>query len=81
MSYFNKLIDEILMEMGNTAAGSFGPAATGNYGNQFPSQNDMAYAPGTAVTPTILGAKKLKGRKRGKRSKTPMQRRNLKNTM
>lgn len=35
----------------------------GNSGNQFPSQNDNAYAPGDARIPKVLGGKKRKGKK------------------
>jgi len=42
---------------GNIAGGStgvFGTINNGSYGNQFPSQNDNAYAPGDARLPKIL---------------------------
>ena len=41
---------------GNAGSGVFGGETTGNgsYGNQFPSQNDNAYAPGDARLPKIL---------------------------
>ena len=86
MSNFNKLFDVIMEDIANSAATSFGPAATGNYGNQFPSQNDMAYAPGDARWPfgkesfKVAGTKKRKNSKKAKKSKTPkvlVQRRNL----
>lgn len=57
----------------NVAGGSesvFGPGtqgAIGSFGNQFPSQNDAAYAPGAPGdyrVPTVLGAKKGKRKKK-----------------
>jgi len=81
MSNFNKLVANILSEMSNTAGTAFGPAASGEYGNQFPSQNDNAYAPGDSRIPSILGAKsgkrKRKGANKSKGSKVFVQRRNL----
>jgi len=53
-----------LLETANVAGGAGGVfgagAASGDFGNQFPSQNDKAYAPGDARLPKILGAKKKK---------------------
>lgn len=55
-----------LLEMSNVAGGVgsvFGIAAAGQFGNQFPSQNDSAYAPGDARIPKALGGKKRKKKK------------------
>jgi len=73
MSNFNTLVIELLTELANVAGGAgsvTGPVTSGSYGNQFPSQNDSAYAPGDARIPSIIGAKKKK-----KKSKVPVQRR------
>lgn len=54
----------------------FGPGTEGPIGftgNQFPSQNDKAFAPGDARVPFALGAKK----KKKKKEKVLIQRRNL----
>jgi len=51
-------------------AGSIQPI--GDAGNQFPSQNDNAYAPGDSRIPKVLGAKKGK-----KKNKIVYQRRPL----
>ena len=76
--------------MENSASTAFGPAATGDHGNQFPSQNDMAYAPGDARWPfgkELFSIAKSKNKKKGKKTKklkTPkvsMQRRNLSPSM
>jgi hypothetical protein len=75
MNNFNTIVTELLTELTNVAGGVgsvTGPVTSGNYGNQFPSQNDSAYAPGDARIPSILGAKKRK-----KKSKVPVQRRNF----
>jgi len=40
--------------------GAGGDGGPGQTGNQFPSQNDSAYAPGDARIPKILGAKRKK---------------------
>lgn len=60
MSYFNNLYTRLLQEMMNTAggAGVFGSVDSGSTGNQFPSQNDNAYAPGDARVPKILGKRR-----------------------
>jgi len=66
------------IEEENVAGGAgsvFGPGTSGpvgSFGNQFPSQNDKAYAPGDARIPKILGAKKKK-----KKDKFLIQRRTL----
>lgn len=73
MSNFNTLVTELLTELTNVAGGAdsvTGPVTSGNFGNQFPSQNDSAYAPGDARIPSILGSKKRK-----KKSKVPIHRR------
>jgi hypothetical protein len=73
MSNFNTLVTELLTELANVAGGAnsvTGPVTSGNFGNQFPSQNDGAYAPGDARIPSILGANK-----RRKKVKVPVQRR------
>jgi len=76
MSKFNKLVEKLLSEMAANVAGGAGavtgPVTAGNYGNQFPSQNDSAYAPNDARVPAILGAKKRK-----KKVKVPIQRRGI----
>lgn len=62
----------------NVAGGAgsvFGPGtldAIGSFGNQFPSQNDSAYAPNDARIPKALGLKK-----KGKKIKLKIQRRPL----
>jgi hypothetical protein len=80
MSSFNKLVEELLSEMAANVAGGpgavTGPASSGNYGNQFPSQNDSAYAPGDARIPSILGAR-VTGRKKKRKIKVPIQRRSI----
>ena len=66
----------------NVAGGSdgvFGPGtrgAIGSFGNQFPSQNDAAYAPEDYRVATVLGAKKDKNKRKRKRN-MPIQRRSL----
>lgn len=89
MSNFNKLVDKLLTELANVAGGAgavTGPITSGNYGNQFPSQNDSAYAPGDARIPSILGAKVSRRKKRRKHKKhktetvkvtVPIQRRSV----
>jgi hypothetical protein len=47
--------------------------SAGQFGNQFPSQNDSAYAPGDARIPKVLGAK----RRKKKKEKFVVQRRPL----
>ena len=72
-SNFDNLVTQILKE--NNVAGGvgsvFSPGA-GSTGNQFPAQNDSAYAPGDARIPCYLGSKK---KKKGKK-KLLVQRRN-----
>ena len=71
---FNNLLEEDNVAGG--AGSAFGPGTDGpigSFGNQFPSQNDKAYAPGDFRIPTALGAKKKKKSKQ----KIPMQRRAL----
>ena len=71
---FNNLLEEDNVAGG--AGSAFGPGTDGpigSFGNQFPSQNDKAYAPGDARLPKILGAK----RKKRKKEKFVVQRRPL----
>jgi hypothetical protein len=86
MRKFDALFNVIIENLGNTASGAFGSATTGNYGNQFPSNNDLAYNPGNALpaAPTDLAlGKRVKSKKKDKeRKKTktvsfPIQRRVL----
>lgn len=79
MSKFNKLVENLLSEMAANVAGGAGavtgPTSSGNYGNQFPSQNDNAYAPGDARIPSILGVKTVGKRK--KKTKVLVHRRGI----
>ena len=81
MSSFNKLVEKLLSEMAANVAGGpgavTGPATSGSYGNQFPSQNDSAYAPGDARIPKILGLKTIKEKGKKKKTKVPVQRRSI----
>lgn len=79
MKLFESAFNKALNEMANTAGGAggvftayAGTVNAGEYGNQFPSQNDKAYAPGDARVPKILGAKFSKKKKK---LKYPIQRR------
>jgi hypothetical protein len=78
MKKFNKLYKEILE---NNIAGGIGSVfnsgqiQAGQYGNQFPSQNDQAYAPGDARLPYSIFGRKIKKKKKSKKIK--IQRRNL----
>jgi len=81
MSNFNILVNNLLTELANVAGGAgavTGPATSGNTGNQFPAQNDTAYAPGDeridARIPSILDSKKTKKRKK---AGTQVQRRSV----
>lgn len=70
---FNKLYKEILENNIAGGAGSVfnsGSVQAGQYGNQFPSQNDQAYAPGDArfIFPTQKKKKKAKRIKIQRRS-------------
>jgi hypothetical protein len=61
---FLQVLEEDMTSGGPGSA--FGPGtaqAPGASGNQFPSQNDRAYAPGDYRIPKILGAKKKNGKK------------------
>ena len=74
MITFNQFCSE--MNVAGGAGSVFGPGTAGSigaFGNQFPSQNDKAYAPGDFRIPTALGVKKKKKRKQ----KIPVQRRAL----
>jgi len=68
MSDFNRLFEQLMNE--NNVSGGVGSVFSPNgsvndgaYGNQFPSQNDNAYAPGDARMPWFLGASKKKKKK------------------
>lgn len=70
---FLKVLEEDVVSGGpNSAFGSGTSAPIGSSGNQFPSQNDNAYAPNDTRIPKILGAKKKKNK-----LKIPIQRRPL----
>ena len=81
MKRFDKLVDKLLSEMAANVAGGVGavtgPTTSGNYGNQFPSQNDSAYAQGDARVPSIIGSKAFRGKKKRKKSRVPVQRRSI----
>ncbi|CAB5226409.1 hypothetical protein UFOVP760_185 [uncultured Caudovirales phage] len=81
MSNFNKRVNQLFSEMAANVAGGTnavtGPVTSGDYGNQFPSQNDSAYAPGDSRTPTILGAAKIKSKKKKNKINIPIQRRSI----
>jgi hypothetical protein len=63
MSIFHRIFESLLSE-DVTASNAFGPNATGEFGNQFPSQNSKAYNLGDnrPINPVnaILGRKKNK---------------------
>jgi hypothetical protein len=63
MSIFHRIFESLLSE-DVTASSAFGPNATGEFGNQFPSQNSRAYNPNDnrPINPinTVLGRKKNK---------------------
>jgi hypothetical protein len=60
---FLKALNEDMMSGGASSVfGSGTSQSIGNAGNQFPSQNDNAYAPGDSRIPKVLGRKK-KGKK------------------
>ena len=70
---FLKVLEEDVVSGGpNSAFGSGTLAAIGSFGNQFPSQNDNAYAPNDTRLPKILGSKRKK-----KKEKILIQRRPL----
>lgn len=65
------------LENANVAGGtgsvfSAGAVSAGEFGNQFPSQNDKAYAPGDYRLPKILGAKKKKKKTTFKVQRRPL---------
>ena len=61
---FYKVLQEDNVAGGSSSVFGSGTAASiGSAGNQFPSQNDTAYAPGDARIPKFLGSKKKKGKK------------------
>lgn len=72
-SAFLKALNEDMMSGGAGSVFGTGTAQSiGDSGNQFPSQNDNAYAPGDSRIPKVLGSK------RRKKSKFPLiQRRPL----
>jgi len=78
MNLFEKAFYKTLDENINVAGGADGVFGTGtqgpigSFGNQFPSQNDNAYAPGDARVPKIIGMGKKK-----KKEKIAIQRRPL----
>lgn len=63
MSIFHRIFESLLSE-DVAASTAFGPNATGEFGNQFPSQNSNAHAPNDnrPINPVdaILGRKKSK---------------------
>lgn len=71
MSRFSARVNELLIEFaaGTESSTAFGPAATGDYGNQFPSQNDLAYAPGDARWPFGAGGFRIANTKKKKKKK------------
>ena len=85
MNNFKKLVESLLSEMAANVAGGegavTGPTTSGNYGNQFPSQNDKAYNAGNAlpVAPAdlALGRKGIKKSKGKKKVKVLIQRRSI----
>jgi len=63
VSFKAKFLELLESNVAGGPASVFGAGtsgAPGEFGNQFPSQNDKAYAPGDARIPKILGAKKKK---------------------
>lgn len=80
MNLFERAFNKIINEDANISGGVesvFGPGTEGpigSFGNQFPSQNDKAYAPGDARLPKILGGK---NKKKKKKEKFTVQRRPL----
>jgi len=71
-SKFVKLLEDIVAGGPNSAFGPGTAGSIGSFGNQFPSQNDKAYAPGDYRVPKVLGATKKK-----KKFKFVVQRRPL----
>jgi hypothetical protein len=78
MGIFHKIFESLLSE-DNTASSAFGVNASGEYGNQFPSQNSKAYNPNDnrPINPlsAILGSKKRKNKtkfKIARRALAPM---------
>ena len=70
-----KFLSLLEQNVAGGAASVFGAGSAGGpgqSGNQFPSQNDSAYAPGDARFPKILGSKR-----RGKKRKGFIQRRSF----
>jgi hypothetical protein len=89
MNNFNKRVNQLFAEMAANVAGGAGavtgPATSGDYGNQFPSQNSKAYNDGDDRLAIPLGMKNpyikdLKGKKTKaakKITKVPIQRRSI----
>jgi len=72
---FLKIISEDNVSGGSGSVFGGGTAtAPGNTGNQFPSQNDLAYAPGDARVPFPLGATGTRKKKK-KKNKSIFQKR------
>jgi len=75
MNIFKQIFERLLRE-DNVSSEVFGQNATGEYGNQFPSQNSKAYNPfdNRPIDPlkAILGSKK-----KGKKVKYKVTKRNL----
>jgi len=59
-SKFIKLLEDMVAGGPNSVFGPGTAGEIGSSGNQFPSQNDKAYAPGDYRMPKVLGAKKKK---------------------
>lgn len=58
---FLKVLNEDMMSGGSGSVFGTGTVQSiGDSGNQFPSQNDNAYAPGDSRVPKILGGKRKK---------------------
>lgn len=73
MNNFDKLVKTILEDNAAGAGGVFGDAPSMSHGGEV--GNSDFYAPGTAVIPFALGAKKIKGKGKKTKTKIPIQRR------
>jgi len=60
LAFLRVLQEDVVAGGANSAFGHGTQVPIGGLGNQFPSQNDIAYAPGDARMPKILGFKKKK---------------------
>lgn len=70
---FYKVLQEDMVSGGTASVfgvGQGGPP--GSHGNQFPSQNDQAYAPNDARLPKLLGAGKKKRKEKLKIQRRPL---------